>query len=204
MKLRLVCFLVLLSFQLMTSPLPGWKFLRPFQHIVIGVSGVVVDDDGRPVKGSFNIKNSWNSSYLPTRFTLEAGFLKKTPFLRKWSAELSMAYSPLLAGKILGDKNTRRSENANLYIFDLSAKYYPLSLGSKWISPYGIVGLGYTNRAQLVSKNDLSINAGLGISLWLDKSLGVNVQSTGKFAANKSASNYLMHTLGLVYRFTRD
>lgn len=206
MKLQLICLLLLTSFlQTTGGNLPGWKILKPFHRIVIGVSGVVVDDDGRPLKGAFNIKNSWNSSYLPTRITLEAAFLKRTPFLKKWSAELSIAYSPLLAGKILnGDKSLRRNERESLYMFDLGAKYYPLSLGSRFISPYAIVGLGYTNRVELVSKNDLSVNAGLGLSLWLDGSFGVNIQSMGKFAANKSASNYLMHTLGLVYRLSRD
>jgi outer membrane protein W len=171
--------------------------LKPFHRIVLGISGVVIDDDGRPIKGVFNIKNSWNSSYIPSRLTFEAAFLEK------WSAELSMAYSPLQAGKILGENNRRRTENVKLYTFDLSTKYYPLSLASKFLSPYAIVGLGYTTKKELVPNRGLSANAGLGLSVWLDKSLGVNVQCTGKFAVNNGASNYLMHTLGIVYRIAR-
>lgn len=205
MKIRFSCFLLFaISLQVTAATPPGLKILKPFHHIILGVSGVVIDDDGRTVKGAFNIKKTWNSSYIPSRITLEAGFLKRTPFFKKWTAELSIAYSPLLADKILGDNNLLRSENVNLYMFDLGIKYYPLSLGSKWVSPYAIIGPGYTKRAETVSKNGISVNVGLGLSVWLDKSLGVNVQSMGKFAANASASNYLMHTFGIVYRIVRD
>lgn len=181
---------------------PPWKVLKPFHRIVVGLSGVVIDDDGHPLKGSLNIKQSWNSAYIPTRLSLEASFLKRTPFLKKWSAELSMAYSPLKPGKVEGDQF--RTEKVNLYMFDLSAKYYPLPFLTKVISPYAIVGLGYTNRVALISKNDLSVNAGLGLSVWLPGNFGANIQCMGKFAATTYASNYLMHSLGLVYRLVRD
>lgn len=204
MKRWLICFFVgAAALAASANTFPAWKVLTPFHRIVVGLGGVVIDDDGHPLKGALNIRKSWNSAYIPSRITLEASFLKRTPFLKKWGAELSVAYSPLLAGKILSD-NQLRSEKVNLYMFDLGAKYYPLSFGSRLISPYVIVGLGHTSRVAIVAKNDLSLNAGLGLSVWFPGNFGVNVQCMGKFAVNAGASNYLMHSFGVVYRLVRD
>lgn len=170
---------------------------KPFHHLIIGVSGVVIDDDGRPVQGVFSIRNSWNSSYIPSRITVEGGFLKK------WGAEFSMAYSRLQAGKIIDGYDGRRTANTNLYTFDLSAKYYPLSVGSMLLGPYTIVGLGYTHKSELIPTNGASVNAGLGLSVWLYKGFGANVQSIGKFTLMNRSTNYLMHTLGVVYRLAK-
>jgi hypothetical protein len=173
------------------------KLGLPLKHLtwIVGVSGIVVDDDGKPFKDLFNIKNSWSSLYAPSRITLEGALLKG------WSAELSMAYSKLKAGKIIDDHDHRRPSDISLYTLDLNAKYYPVKLLPEFLSPYAIVGMGYTNKNYTVPNNGIMFNAGLGLSVWLYKGFGVNVQSIGKFAINVKASNYLMHSFGVLYRF---
>ncbi len=200
MKTPLICFLlcaISLSAWAHHPQSAGARLLIPLPKLqwVVGLSGIVVDDDGKPFKDVFNIKNTWSSVYAPTRATVEAAVTKG------WGVEASFAYSQLKAGKVIDDYNNKREHNVSLYTFDLSAKYYPVKLISKWLSPYALAGVGYTNRAFTRPDNGMMANLGFGASLWLYKGLGVNVQSTAKFAVNTSSSNYLMHAFGVVYRF---
>ena len=198
--LNLFCFAFILNAAAHDPSKGKDKFFKPRKPqapaIIIGLSGVVIDDDGQRFKNLFNVKDSWNSVYAPTRATIES------PMFMGWSAELSVAYSRLKAGKIEDDFNHLRKKDVNLYAVDINAKYYPIQALSKLLSPYGIVGLGYTNRAFNISANNgVMANVGLGVSVWIFKGLGVNVQSMAKFAINANSSNYLMHSLGVVYRF---
>jgi hypothetical protein len=47
---------------------------------------------------------------------------------------------------------------------------------------------------------------GIGATVWvLDNQLGINLQGTGKFGLDaplKTLSNYLQHSIGVVYKFS--
>jgi type IV secretory pathway TrbD component len=109
-----------------------------------------------------------------------------------------------LKRKRMGVKTDLQSENINLFTFDINVKYdLNEAFGNtKALSPYLIGGLGYTYRALPSRKNAITANIGLGFNIWIRRGFGLNVQSIAKFALNKADSkNYLMHTLGVVYRF---
>lgn len=176
------------------------KFMRKLQRVVwtAGIGGVVIDDDGRPFKQLFNVRDTWSSVYVPSKASFE-GFIAKG-----WSGEIAFTYSQLKAGKIVDNYNRRRESDVNLFALDFNGKYDLNELigDTKAFSPYGIAGLGYTRRNNPTHKNGFMGNIGLGFNLWFYKGFGFNVQSMAKFAINrKHSSNYLMHSLGIVYRF---
>ncbi len=175
------------------------KFVRKLQKIVwtAGIHGVVIDDDGKPFKDLFNVSDNWSFVPYPSRLTLE-GYMDKGV-----SFEGGFTYSKLKKGKTVGADDKKRVADANLFSFDASAKYDLNELigDTKAFSPYAIGGLGYTYRAVPGTQHAVTLNFGLGFTLWFYKGFGFNAQSMAKFAANTASSNYLMHSVGIVYRF---
>ncbi len=179
------------------------KFLRKIQKMVwtAGISGVVIDDDGRPFKKLFDVKDGWSLVPFPSRLTLE-GYLEKG-----WSVEGGFTYSKLKKGKVGGSDDRPRPFDASLFAFDACVKYDLNEVigDTKAFSPYAIAGLGYTYRAlpsiKNVSKSGIMADIGLGFTIWFYKGFGFNAQSMAKFAINPKSSNYLMHSIGIVYRF---
>jgi OOP family OmpA-OmpF porin len=175
------------------------KFIRQIQKTVwtAGISGVVIDDDGKPFKDLFDVKDNWNLLPYPTRATLE-GFIDKGI-----SVEGSFTYMRLKQGKLLS-QDVPRPNNVTLIAFDANVKYDLNEVigDTKFFSPYVIGGLGYTSRSLPTAKSAVTGNFGLGFTFWIYRGWGLNVQSMAKFALNKASSkNYLMHTVGVVYRF---
>lgn len=175
------------------------KIVRKLQRTVwtAGISGVVIDDNARPFKDLFDVQNTWNLLPYPTRVMLE-GYIDKG-----FSAEGSFAYMRL-SRKRMGDKNDFQPEHVTLLTFDASVKYdLNEAIGNtKALSPYAVGGLGYTHRGLPSRKSAITANIGFGFNIWIYRGVGITAQSMAKFAINKAASkNYLMHTLGLVYRF---
>lgn len=172
--------------------------MRKLQKTVwtAGFHGVVVDDDGRPFKDLFNIKQSWNLLPFPTRLNLE-GLIKNG-----WSVELTMAYSRYAAGKMLN--NDIATNGGSFVAVDVNARYYRNKQINKAgrFDPYVAGGLGYTFRSALAQGQQCpTANIGLGFNFWFNRGLGLNVQSLAKFKMLPRSSNYLMHSLGLVFRF---
>jgi OmpA-OmpF porin, OOP family len=175
------------------------KFVRTLQKVVwtAGLHGVVIDDDGKPFKDLFNVSDSWSFLPYPTRLTLE-GYVAKG-----LSIEGGFVYSKLKAGKVENSEGRTRTKAATLLAFDACVKYDLNEVigDTKFFSPYAIGGLGYTYRGVTTQKNGIMGNIGLGFNIWFYKGFGLNLQSMAKFAFNGASSNYLMHSVGVVYRF---
>jgi hypothetical protein len=178
----------------------GNKFVRLLQKTVwiAGLSGTVIDDDAKQFKDLFNIKDSWDFLYYPSKVNLE-GYIDKG-----FSIEGSFTYSRLQKGKILGENKATRAANLNLIAFDVNGKYDLMRLfgEAKTLNPYMIAGFGYTRRNAPERKTAITANIGFGLNVWVYKGFGVNVQSHAKFALNNAyGRNYLQHSVGIVYRF---
>jgi len=176
------------------------KLLRKLQRVVwtVGLSGVVVDDDGKPFTNLFNVNDSWTYLPYPTKLSFE-GYIDYG-----LSIEGTVTYSVLKEGKIFNDYGNKRSEDVNLFAFDCNGKYDLNELfgKNKILGPYVIGGIGYTYRALTTQRVGINANFGFGLNIWLYKGLGLNLQSMAKFAIDKTTSNYLQHSAGLVYRFS--
>lgn len=159
----------------------------------VGISGVVVDDDGEATKNLFNVGDSWNFLPYPTRLNGEMLFNKN------FAVEAAFTYNVYKAGKVV-NSDTLGADHTFI-AFDVNARYYIVS-AEKQFNLYGAGGLGFTSRSALVDgKNTPTFNLGLGANVWIYKGLGLNVQTQAKFKLSSKSSSYMMHSLGLVYRF---
>ena len=164
----------------------------------VGLSGNVIADAGNQFKRLFDVANTWDYLYFPSKLNAE-GLIDKG-----LSVEGCFTYSQLKAGKLLGETRTPRPAGASLYAFDVNAKYDLNELigDTKFFSPYVVSGLGYTVRTYPERTGALTFNLGLGFNFWLYKGFGINAQTMGKFAITSAyGKNYLQHSIGVVYRF---
>ena len=162
---------------------------------IFGIHGVVSDDDGQTFKGLFNVSQNWNFNPYPSRVSVERTLNKD------WRIEAAVAYIKYAAGKVVND-NVLASSSAFIAI-DVNAKYKVLNffhIRHDIIDPYTVSGIGFAYRAALLKKSSPTVNLGLGCNFWLYKDFGLNLQTTAKFKLNMGSSNYLMHSVGVVYR----
>jgi hypothetical protein len=156
----------------------------------------LVDDDGRAYSHLFDVKNSWNFPPYPAKLAVEK------ELNNNWNLELAFAYNKYKAGKTInGDVLT---SDKSIFSIDLNAKYI---LTKKYlVEPFLLAGLGYTNRSTVRYAQTGTFNLGIGATVWvLDNQLGINLQGTGKFGLDaplKTLSNYLQHSIGVVYKFS--
>ncbi len=196
----LLCFAFILRTNAQGDAQNKNKFIRKLQKTVwtVGLSGTVIADAGSQFKKLFDVANKWDYLYFPSKVNVEGAIDKG------FSVEGCFTYSQLKAGKLLGDKNIPRPASANLYAFDVNAKYDLNEVigDTKFFSPYAISGLGFTVRTYPERKSAITFNIGFGFNVWLYKGFGLNAQTMGKFAINSAfGKNYLQHSVGIVYRF---
>ncbi len=175
---------------------------QSFKHFItktpwiIQAAGNVVDDDGKPFKKVFDVKNSWNLA-VPIKVSIE----KELKY--NWDVELAFTYNKLNAGKIIN--NEVLTSPGTFYAIDLNGKKILTRLFR--IEPYLFSGFGYTMRTQSGYSNTITLNAGFGFNIWIiDNVLGVNVQGSGKFGLTSplisTGANYLQHSAGINYKFS--
>jgi OmpA-OmpF porin, OOP family len=157
----------------------------------VGVSGTVIDDDGEAFNGLFDVSNTWNFLPYPTRLHVDVAFNDQ------FSLEGALTYSKLQSGKEMND--VILTEDHEFIAFDANAKYHFLK-NAKVFDPYGLGGLGFTYRSAIAEQTP-TFNLGLGANIWFVENFALNLQTSGKIKLNVTSSSYLMHSVGLVYRF---
>ncbi len=169
----------------------SWDKRTPW---IIGLGGNVVDDDGSPFKKLFNVKDSWNFLPYPSRISVEKRFRKGL------GVEAVLCYNKYKSDKIINSEVNLG--NKNFWSFDVTVKYSLNHLWgyTKWIDPYAVGGYGHTSRP-LGLKTTGTSNFGIGFNTWFNKSWGLNFQSIAKWTMRSGTSNYLQHSVGLVYKF---
>ena len=182
---------------------------------------VVHDDAGKWFKNLFNVDKVWNITPYPLRFSWEKELYTKDTLdkCKGWSLEFMAAYNRYGIGNYLteGPPVTIVTTSYMLLSFDLHGKYdfnrlvnlNTLIAGKSAKSifqPYGTFGFGYTYRTLPAHRNTATINLGLGFNVWIYKGLGIQIQSLSKFGMKArfphSGSNYLQHSIGVVYKIT--
>jgi hypothetical protein len=178
----------------------------------------VHDDAGKWFHNLFNVKDAWNATSYPLRFSCEKWLYNKNDSAgssRGWSVEFIGSYNRYGIGNILADRANpiRVTVPYKLFSFDLHAKYNFNKLvdlnklcGAKTeiFQPFAVMGLGYTYRTLPAYPYTVNLNVGLGFNVWIYKDIGLQIQSVAKFGLqNKfphSGSNYLQHSVGVVYQ----
>ncbi len=159
-----------------------------------GLSGHVVDDDGKPFNSLFNVSKTWNFLAYPSRLTID-GYYKAG-----FSFQAEFAYTQFKAGRrinneLIGKKWTFFSADAHMK-YDLNELIGP----TNWFDPYVAVGYGFTLRSGAKKPMTVTYNIGPGANFWIFENLGFNLQTIAKFSAIEGTSNYLQHSVGVVYK----
>ncbi len=164
---------------------------------MFGLSWNVVDDNGDAFSNLFDVKGSWNYLLYPSRISIDK-YLKKG-----WSLEGMVAYNKYTAGKLINDTTGL----SGIFVSgDFHAKYsfYRFMSSRKLLDPYISFGLGATYRQVMSSPITPTFNIALGANFWFSKSWGFQIQTMGKLGLVSdiytSNTDYLQHTVGIVYR----
>lgn len=159
-----------------------------------GISGHVVDDDGKPFQNLFNPSTAWNFLYYPSRLTIDKYY--KDGF----SFQLEFAYNQFTSGKSINNEVIKT--NWTFFSSDLNAKYdlNELMGPTNWFDPYVALGMGFTSRSGAAKPSTITSNMGLGANFWVYENLGFSLQTMAKFSMIEGTSNYLHHSVGLVYK----
>jgi OOP family OmpA-OmpF porin len=160
-----------------------------------GLSGHVVDDDGNPFKKLFDVSKSWNFLAYPVRLTIDgyyqSGFSFQTEF----------AYTQYKVGKNINNETI--GSQWTFFSADAHVKYDLNEVigQTNWFDPYVSAGYGFTLRSGAYKRpTSFNFNAGLGFNIWIYENLGFNAQSMAKFAMIEGTSNYLHHSVGIIYK----
>lgn len=196
MKFQAFALLILLSTATSVVGQPQVLLNRKPYSWMVGLSWTAIEDDGRGLCQPFDVAQSWNFEYFPTRIFVDKYFKKG------FSAEFSAAFVNYREGKLINGQTDRRGVFLGI---DLNAKYsfYPL-ISQGWLDPYVSLGLGVTQRTALPQLSTLTGNIGLGVNFRIYRGLGFQLQTSGKVALTGGFfgdGNYLHHQAGLIYKF---
>ncbi len=159
-----------------------------------GLSGHVVDDDGKPFTNLFNVSQSWNFYYFPARLTIDGYYVAGFSFQAEF-AFTKYRQNKLINGEFIGKSGTFFSSDIHVK-YDLNELIGP----TNWFDPYITGGYGYTMRSVAKKPHTVTANLGLGSNFWIYENLGFNLQTMAKFSMIEGTSNYLHHSVGVVYR----
>lgn len=172
------------------------KFLEILKKTpwTVGVSGNVVDDDGKPFKNLFNVGQTWNFLPYPTKLSIN-GYVKNG-----FNIQGEFAFNKYNAGKNINSEII--NSKWNFLSIDMNLQYElkeVIKKNMKWFDPYLTAGYGYTKRSGAQKPNTFTFNTGIGFNIWIVDFLALNLQSVGKFSMIEGTSNYLHHSAGLIY-----
>ncbi len=159
-----------------------------------GLSGHVVDDDGKPFQNVFSPSKAWSSLYYPSRLTVD-GY-----FQAGFSFQGEFAYNQYKPGKIINGEAI--TSKWTFFSTDFHVKYDLNELfgQTNWFDPYVTGGYGFTLRSGAPKPMTVTSNVGFGSNFWLFENLGFNIQTMAKFAMVQYTSNYLHHSLGVIFK----
>lgn len=156
-----------------------------------------VDDNSHPFKKLLAIRSSWSLPFYPSQASAE--------IIGSYGVTYGFCFSfnRYKPGKeVNGQPMTSR---ALFFGFDAFAKYHVNEhvAMSRQYDPYFLVGAGYTLRFVAPNFSAFTVNVGPGINYWFNNHWGMNAQTLGQFGLKKkfprNSSNYLHHSIGVVY-----
>ncbi|GMN11440.1 hypothetical protein MTsPCn9_09530 [Croceitalea sp. MTPC9] len=160
---------------------------------IFGIGFNVVDDAGSEFTNLFNTEDNWNIVPFPSRLSIGKYFKNGL------GLELIGSYNKYKEGKTID--NQINTEDIDYYAADFRISYdLNKILGETgFFDPYVGIGAGYTD-ANNVGRG--TYNASVGFRTWFSDRLGLDFNSTGKWAmSTENATNHIQHAAGLVYRF---
>lgn len=163
-----------------------------------GLSGHVVDDDGDPFGHLFSVGSTWNFLPYPTRLTIDGYYQSGISF------QTEFAFTQYKSGRFINDRKviTPTSRWTTFFSMDSHVKYDLNEVigETNWFDPYVAGGFGFAIRSGISKPFTTTYNVGLGWNIWIWENLGFNMQSMAKFSMFEGTSNYLHHSVGVIYK----
>lgn len=161
---------------------------------LVGLGYNIIDDSGDVFDRLFDIEESWHAVAYPSRINVGRYFENGL------GIEAIAAYVKYSEGKRV-DRETI-NENKEFLSFDTRLSYDLNKIVGEtgWFDPYVGIGLGYT-RANSLSRG--TFNGVLGFRTWFSDNWAADVNTSGKWSLDGTATNYLQHAVGVVYRFDK-
>jgi len=175
----------------------GWvREEKPTWVVGIGWNGV--DDNSNAFKKIFDFRESWNIPAYPTQLSVDVSDKHGLSYGGVFNFNI---YKP---GKLINGKAILGS--FLFFSLDLNAKYHinHILKTPRWMDVYASAGPGFTLRFAPPYRYTGTFNIGGGCNFWLNKWIGINAQSLGKFGLRspiiRTASNYLQHSAGFIFK----
>lgn len=177
------------------QPYSWYKKPKPYTWM-FGAGYSAIDDDGRGFCQPFDVNQSWNYLVFPSKLTVNrywnAGF----------SADFEGTYNTYSAGKLINDSV---GYSGTFLAFDLNLDYsFAQFLRPQWFEPFVEFGIGMTQRTAFSAPYCMTANANLGMNFWMYKGIGIQLQTSGKFAVipfDLAGPNaYTQHSVSILYR----
>lgn len=159
---------------------------------MFGLGFNTVDDSGNAFGKVFDIKDAWNAVPYPSRLSIGKYFKNGL------GVEGIVSYNKYKKGKIVD--NFPLEKEKDYYSIDSRLSYDLNKIMGKtnWFNPYVGIGLGYT---QANDNPRGTYNAIFGFRTWFSNRLGLDINTSGKWAINSNYKNHIQHAIGVVYRF---
>ena len=145
--MKKLLYLFLFTFYISSAFAQPYKTIKKYKPYdwMVGVSWSVVEDDGSPFSGIFNVASSWNYLFYPTRISVDR-YLKSG-----WSVEAVVTYNTYLPGKMV---NGKLGASGIFLSGDINSKYSFTNLYVPKLKWLGIsVGYGANQMLSAVGKN---------------------------------------------------
>ncbi len=159
---------------------------------IIGLGYNIVDDSGDVFDDLFSVNSQWNALPYPSRVSIGKYFKSGI------GLEAIGSYNKYKTGKIID----RVVNDSDKEYWGIDARLtYDLNrlIGeTAWFDPYIGIGAGYTNAN---SEARGTYNAIIGFRTWFSDRLGLDFNSSGKWAMGNTGTNHLQHAVGVVYQF---
>ncbi len=160
---------------------------------IFGLGFNAVDDAGSEFTNVFNFEENWNVVPFPSRLSIGKYFKNGL------GLEAIGTYNQYMEGKNVDGAII--AEDTDYYAIDFRASYDLNKILGRtgWFDPYVGVGAGYTDAN---NQGRGTYNATVGFRTWFSDRVGLDFNSTGKWAMNnENATNHLQHAVGVVYQF---
>lgn len=159
---------------------------------MIGVGYNIINDSGGGIDGLFDVNDAWHSLAYPTRISVGKYFNSGL------GLELSGAYMKLKEGKIVDGAVLANDQDLMTVDLRLSYDLNNVIGDTGQFDPYIGAGLGYTDGEGNFSR--ATYNGVVGFRTWFSDNVGLDINSAGKWSIDSDASNYIQHSVGVVFR----
>lgn len=171
---------------------------KPQHTWIFGLGFQAIDDYNVPFGDLFKGGRTWHLLPYPTRLSAERNF--------NYGIGVGglLQYNQLKQGKFVNE--VTNPSLVHVVSFDGYVKYRFNMKYKKvsWFDPYVALGLGYTMRFSSASSDHITTNIHLGSNFWFTDRIGVQIETSAKFALGASypthPASYLQHSASFLYR----